>query len=116
MQHKVISATEIAKGGSMIATNSPLGMLNFVYKNRFCGFPNGVSMPPKFAAIFCMIKVNAMYFSFCVEDSTKSPSGRNVSSAISFAISIEPMNVIYTSINTHILAFLNCCTTFLASI
>ena len=51
-------------------------------------------MPPRFAAMFCMMNVNAMYFSFFVVFSTKNPSGRNVSSAMSLAISIEPMNVI----------------------
>ena len=64
-------------------------------------------MPPRLAAIFCMMKVNAMYFSFPVDVSTRYPSGRNVSSAMSFAISMEPINVMYTSASTLIRAFLH---------
>ena len=55
--------------------------------------PNGVSMPPRFAAMFCIMNVNGMYFSFPVVVSTRYPSGRNVRSAMSFAMSMEPMNV-----------------------
>ena len=46
--------------GAMILMNSRFGISNFVYKYRFCGFPNGVSIPPRFAAMFCMIKTYAM--------------------------------------------------------
>ena len=83
----------VENGKAKIAINSPLGMLNFEYKKRFCGFPNGVSIPPKFAAMFCIINVNAMYFFLPVEESTKYPSGKKVNNAMSFAISIEPINV-----------------------
>ena len=41
-----------------------------------------------------MMNVNAMYFSFFVVFSTKKPSGRNVRSAMSLAISIDPIKVI----------------------
>ena len=72
--------------------------------------PKGVSMPPRFAAIFCIINVNAIYFCFPVLLSTRKPSGRNVSSAMSLAMSIEPMNVIYTSASTLMRAVLKKCT------
>ena len=78
----------------MVATNSPVGILNLVYRYKFCGLPNGVSIPPKLAAIFCIIKVNAIYFCLPVDESTKKPSGKKVSNAISLAISIEPKKVI----------------------
>ena len=93
-QHKVISNTAITNGGAIIAINSKVGMLNLVYKYRFCGFPKGVSIPPKLAAIFCIIKVNAIYLLFPVEVKTNRPNGRKVSSAISLAMSIEPIKVI----------------------
>ena len=73
-----------------------------------------MSIPPRFAAIFCIIKVNAIYFSLPVVVSTRKPRGRKVSRAISFAISIEPIKVIYTSARILIRAFLNKITTFLA--
>ena len=107
---------EIKNGKNIIFTNSAFGILNTEYKYKFCGFPKGVSIPPRFAAIFCIINVNAIYFSFFVVVSTKYPSGRNVKSAISFAISIEPINVIYTSAKTAKRAFLKYCTIFLAII
>ena len=92
-QQRVINATEIKNGGSIIKVNSPVGIANFVYKYKFCGLPNGVSIPPRFAAMFCIMKVNAIYFSFPVEVRTKYPSGKKVKSAISLAISIEPKKV-----------------------
>ena len=52
--------------------------------------PNGVSIPPKFAATFCITNTNAVYFVLPQEESTNQPSGKNVISAISFAITIEP--------------------------
>ena len=78
----------------MMRMKSPFGISNFVYRYRFCGLPNGVSMPPRFAAMFCITNVNAMYFCLPVVVSTKYPSGRKVRSAISLAISIEPIKVI----------------------
>ena len=90
----------------MVETNAPVGIVNLVYKYKFCGFPNGVSMPPKFAAIFCMINVNAIYFFFPAEESTKYPSGKKVKSAISLAMSIEPKKVIYTSAKIEARVFL----------
>ena len=50
-------------------------------------------MPPRLAAMFCMIKVKIMYLRLPVEDSTRKPRGRKVRSAMSFAISIEPRKV-----------------------
>ena len=100
----------------MIRTNSRFGISYFEYRYRFCGLPNGVSIPPKFAAIFCIINVTAIYFSLCVAVRTKYPSGRKVSSAMSLAISIEPINVMYTSARTLARAFLNSRTTLRASI
>ena len=52
-----------------------------------------MSIPPRFAAMFCIIKVNAMYLCLPVLERTKYPSGRKVRSAISFAMSIEPIKV-----------------------
>ena len=115
-QHTVISTTASINGGAIIDINSRFGILNAEYKYRFCGLPNGVSIPPRFAAMFCIMNVNAIYFVFFVVVRTKYPSGKNVSSAISFAISIDPMNVMYTSARTAIRAFLKSCTTFLARI
>ena len=39
------------------------------------------------------MKTYAIYLSFLVEDRTKYPSGRKVKSAMSLAISIEPIKV-----------------------
>ena len=36
-----------------------------------------MSIPPRFAAIFCIIKVNAIYLRFPVVESTKNPSGKS---------------------------------------
>ena len=52
------------KGGSIIRQNSPVGMLKNEYKYKFCGLPKGVSIPPKFAEIFCKINRYAICFSF----------------------------------------------------
>ena len=52
------------------------------------------------------MKVNAIYFCLPVVVKTRKPSGKKVKSAISFAISIEPINVIYTNAKTLIRAFL----------
>ena len=113
-QQRVISATEMANGGSIVSINSPVGILNFVYKYRFCGLPNGVSIPPRLAAMFCIIKVNAMYFFLPVEDKTKYPSGRKVKSAMSLAINIEPIKVIYASARIEARVFLKILTIFCA--
>ena len=110
-----MSATEIRNGGNIIMVNSPVAMLNFVYKYKFWGLPKGVSIPPKFAAMFCIIKVNAIYFCLPVVDKTRYPRGRNVSNAISFAINIEPIKVTYASANTHERADLNNNTIFCAN-
>ena len=64
-----------------------------------------MSIPPRFAAMFCIMKVNAIYFRFPVDSRTKKPSGRNVRSAISFAISIEPIKVMQTSAITAMRRF-----------
>ena len=77
----------------MMLMNSPSGMLNFEYRYRFCGLPNGVSIPPRFAAIVWSINTYAMYFFLPELSRTKYPSGRNVRSAMSFAMNIEPMKV-----------------------
>lgn len=90
-------------------------MVNFVYKYKFCGLPNGVSIPPRFAAIFCIIKVNVIYFCLPVDDNTKYPSGKNVKSAISLAINIDPKKVIYTSARMLARVVLKSRTIFLAS-
>ena len=55
----------------MMRRNSAVGMPYFVYRYKFCGLPNGVSMPPRFAAIFCIINVNGRYFFLPVDDRTK---------------------------------------------
>ena len=47
-------------------------------------------MPPRFAAMFCMIKVRAVSFLLPQESSTKYPSGKKVMSAMSFAMTIDP--------------------------
>ena len=70
-QHTVMSSIDTRNGGSMMRRNSAVGMPNFVYRYRFCGLPNGISMPPRFAAIFCIINVNGRYFSLPVDDRTK---------------------------------------------
>ena len=71
IQQSTMASTENANGGSIISINSPVGILNFPYRYKFCGLPNGVSMPPRFAAIFCMINVNGIYFCFPVEESAR---------------------------------------------
>ena len=70
-QQAVIKITDATKGSSIIFMNSPVGMAYLLYRYKFWGFPKGVSMPPKFAAIFCIINVNAMYFVLPVEFNTK---------------------------------------------
>ena len=62
-QQIVIRIIEMINGGNIICINSNVGILNLVYKYKFCGLPNGVNIPPKFAAIFCIINVKAIYFS-----------------------------------------------------
>ena len=59
-QHTVIRNTATQKGISMIAIKRPVGILNLEYRYRFWGLPKGVSIPPRFAAMFCIIKVNAI--------------------------------------------------------
>ena len=115
-QHNVIKAIEIIKGRNIIFINSSVGILNFEYKKRFCGFPKGVSIPPRFAAMFCIIKVKAIYFSFLVVVSTKYPSGKKVKSAMSLAMSIEPINVINISVKMQIRAFFTFLTIFCATV
>ena len=115
-QQTVIIIIEITKGGNIILKNSVFEMLNFVYKYKFCGLPKGVSIPPRFAAMFCIIKVNAIYLFLPVVLRTYSPKGKNVSSAISLAMSIEPIKVIYTSARTAIRIFLKICMIFLARV
>ena len=39
-----------AVNGSMTAKKSPIGISNLEQRHRFCGFPTGVAMLPKFAA------------------------------------------------------------------
>ena len=56
-----------------------------------------MSIPPRFAEIFCKTKRYAIYFSCFITESAKYPSGKNVISAISFAIIIEPMKVMVIS-------------------
>ena len=80
--------------------NSRLGISNLVYRYRFWGLPKGVNIPPRFAAMFCMIKVKAIYFCLPVELSTKNPRGRKVNRAMSLAMSMEPIKVIYTRART----------------
>ena len=92
-QQSVINAIDIINGGNIIPINSIVGILNLVNRYRFCGFPKGVNIPPRFAAMFCIMNVKHIYFSFFVLERTKYPRGRKVSSAISLAISIEPINV-----------------------
>ena len=48
------------------------------------------AVKPRLAATFCMTKTNAVYFVLPHDDSTSQPSGKNVISAISFAMIIEP--------------------------
>ena len=99
----------------MVAMNASVGMLNLLYKYKFCGLPKGVNMPPKFAAIFCIIKVNAIYCFLFVDESTKYPSGKKVSSAMSLASSIEPKNVTYTSASIQARVVLKILTIFVAN-
>ena len=66
-QHKI----ETIKGGNIIPINSSVGILKNEYKYKFCGLPNGVNIPPKLAAIFCIINVKAIYFSLWVVVKTK---------------------------------------------
>ena len=47
-------------------------------------------MPPRFAAMFCMMNTKAVSFLFPHDSSTKNPRGRKVTSAMSFAMIIEP--------------------------
>ena len=116
MQQIVIAATESKNGGAIIFINSKSSIWYFVYRYRFCGFPNGVSIPPKLAAIFCIINVNAIYRFLFAVDNTKYPSGRNVRRAMSLAINMEPMKVMYTNAKMLLRVVLNICITFFARI
>ena len=78
--------------------------------------PKGVSIPPRFAEIFCKINRYAIWLSFLVTERAKYPRGKKVISAISFAISIEPINVIDISIINRLLRLPVIRTSFLARI
>ena len=59
--------------------------------------PKGVSIPPRFAARVCRVKVTGISFLLPVESSTKKLRGRKVSRAMSLAIIMEPIYVINIS-------------------
>ena len=75
-----------------------------------------MSIPPRFAAIFWIMKMGAIYFSFPVEEREIYPSGKNVKRAISLAKNIEPIKVIYTSARASVRVFPVSATIFLAVI
>ena len=56
--------------GAMIDRNSTSGISKWPYRYRFCGFPNGVSIPPRLAAMFCRMNRGAIWDSSCVTVST----------------------------------------------
>ena len=95
-----MSAKLIINGRAIVEKKSLSLMPKCEYKYRFCGLPNGVSIPPRFAASVCIVKVKAIYFLFPVLSNVKKPRGRKVSRAISFAMIIEPMYVINTKAMT----------------
>ena len=78
----------------MMPMNSPVGIKYRLYKYRFWGLPKGVSMPPRLAAMFCKINTVATSSFLPAVEKTKYPRGRKVISAISLAMSMEPMKVI----------------------
>ena len=51
------------KGGNIIEQNSMVGILKYEYRYKFWGLPNGVTIPPRFAEMFCNINRYGMYFS-----------------------------------------------------
>ena len=78
--------------------------------------PKGVSIPPRFAAIFCIIKMGAINFSLPVAESERYPRGKKVKSAMSLARNIEPIKVIYTSAKASVRVLPVSVTIFLAVI
>ena len=91
----------MTKQGSITRIKERVGIANRLYKNRLCGLPNGVTMPPRLAARFCSKKVMAAYSVCPAAVSTARLSGRKVSSAMSLASSIEPVKVTATSATTQ---------------
>ena len=73
-----------------------------------------MSIPPRFADIFCKTKRYAMYFCCFATESAKYPRGKKVISAISFAIIIEPMKVMIISNKNSERKFPDKLTSFLA--
>ena len=71
-------------------------------------------MPPRFAEIFCIMKRNAVYLVLPVCSTTIQPRGKKVRSAISFAINIDPIKVMYMRARKQLLRSLNFATIRLA--
>ena len=113
-QQRAIIAPDTRNGGSIMAKNSGSRTSYFAYRYRFCGLPNGVSIPPRLAEKFCMIKRNARSRPRSAESRIIAPSGRKVSSAMSLTMNMELKKVIAHSARQQLRAVEKRATSFRA--
>ena len=64
----------------------------FVYRNRFCGLPNGVAILPRFAAIVCNVMIGIKYCLRSIISNTNIAKGTNVINATSLVMNIDEKN------------------------
>ena len=81
----------------------------------FCGFPIGEIIPPKLEAMFCIMKVKARYSVLLIYFKTRYARGKNVRSAMSFALTSAEMYVMNIKARIILLVVLNFLTTNLAT-
>lgn len=84
--------------GSRTAKKLPAGMENRPYRKRFCGFPTGVAMLPKFAATVWSTTIQAIYFFSPIISRMRIVKGTKVRRATSLVISMEQKKGSITSI------------------
>lgn len=78
-------------------------MPDLAYRYKFCGFPIGISMLPRFAAIVCITTTGMIRCSFSDMESTMIANGTKVISETSFVINILNTNGSNTSTRNNCL-------------
>lgn len=62
MQAPRISRKDSADNGPITEKNSPIPIQETEYRYKFCGFPTGVIMLPRLAAIVCITMTEIISF------------------------------------------------------
>lgn len=83
-----IKINDKAQYGNKIFIKSKRVICILEYKNKFCGFPSGVKMLPRFAPIVCITIMKAENFKLSVCFKIKIANGTNVIRATSFVINM----------------------------